>query len=88
MFELKAAKLMLKAIGSPAWGFGGTASTPNTAQSVCCITVKVAGGNVGVEPVVVGKTIVKVGWNVNMCVDEVTVANVNVRLGWKVRLVR
>jgi hypothetical protein len=62
------------------------ASTPSTAQSVFCNTVEVAGGNVAMELVVVGKINVKLGMNVNMCVDEVTVANVNVKLGWYVRL--
>ena len=55
--------------------------TPSTAQSVCCRTVEVAGGNVGVEPVVVGKTKVKLGINVNMCVDEGAVVRLKVKLG-------
>ena len=57
---------------------------PSTVQSVSWIAV--AGGRVGVEPVVVGKMNVKLGWKVNMCVDEVAVAKVNVKLGRKVKL--
>ena len=62
------------------------ASIPNTTQSVCCSTVEVAGGSVGMELVVVGKMNVKLGMNVNICVDEVMVGNVKVKLGRKVRL--
>ena len=40
-----------------------------------------AGGNVGVEPVVVGKMNVKLGINVNMCVDEAAVVKLKVKLG-------
>ena len=47
-----------------------------------------AGGSVGVEPVVVGKLKVKLGMNVklginvNMCVDEAAVVKLKVKLGW------
>lgn len=56
------------------------------AQCVFGSIVKVAGGNVGVELVVLEDMNVKLGKKVNMCVEEVVVGKVKVKLGLKVKL--